>query len=124
MNRYLCNNGCLGDSVLTESDVIDIPLGEILKRHEPGDIFTDKECSHCGAVALPEVPEVPRVPEVSIDYKKLSAWIGLLDFVKNDTPAVRRPKDQERMAEMIDLLTEIRTKRPFAAELPASLDAH
>ena len=113
--KYLCNNRCLGDTVLTGRDVVDIIPEKQFDRFLPGDIFTDKECSRCGALALPERPEQPpAVPDMSIDYTKLAKKIALLDYIRHDMRVIRRPDDVILLDELIEHCEEVRDRKPFA----------
>ena len=76
-------------------DVENLPEAkDVLERHTMGDIFSDVECPHCGAICLP----------VYSDKEVLDAGVGFINA------------ELENMGLSLDTLTEIE-KRNLAGDL-------
>jgi hypothetical protein len=109
----------MGERLLQEYEVVPIIAEKLAGRFLPGDTYTDKECSNCGANAIPveetrKADMLPDPREVTIDYGDLSAQLALLDHIQNDVPPIcNSPNDQATLRKLIILLGQIAGQRPL-----------
>lgn len=71
--HYKCNNECQGKGYrLTMAEVVPIIPEKLVGRFTEGDTFSEHECSHCGAVALPQPDDRPSPKLIAVDYEELA----------------------------------------------------
>ena len=85
MTEYLCTARCQGAGHRSkEGEVVKVvPRERLLELLTPGQMYTETECSHCGALAVPLADETPTPKKIEVDYAELAAQADMCADLKN-----------------------------------------